>query len=206
MTGNGTILPQGWRYILPVWGLTLLVLIFSDALLLNLLLILLSFFAAYLFFVPNRVPLDSGSEALIAPVDGIVSKIEEKDGAIHLQIKKRLFDVTAVRAPLDGDVVASEYLHGLFLATDDPKASRLNEQVAIGYRWEDMTIRMRIVCGFYSFGLPATISEGPVRTGETLAVLSEGGVHLTLPKSLSLAISSGDAVLGGQSVLARKTV
>ena len=204
MSGYGKIHPSGWRVIPPIWALILVVLIFSEAVILNILLIAVGIFVAYFYFVPERTPLDSGMDAIVSPVDGTVFRIERLENGTELYIRKRVFDSSAVRSPVEGEMVEQRHLHGIFLDDEDPKASRLNEQGHMVYRWHGRNVSMRIVSGLYALGLPIFATGRSVGRGTTQALLSEGYVQLLLPNGSDIAVSTGDRVVGGETVLARK--
>ncbi|WP_300363392.1 hypothetical protein [Hydrogenimonas sp.] len=201
MIGKGYVLSPGWRYILPVWGVTLLVLLFSDALLLNLLLVAASFATAFFFYVPEREPFDRRDETLLAPVDGIVESVEETEGRKILKIRKSLAGSTPVRSPIACEVAEYARVHGVFLDPDDRRAWTLNEQGTIDYRWRESDIRMRVVSGFYALGLPFFVRKGPVHAGTPQALMTDGIVELSLPRSFDVAVAAGDRLRGGYSVL-----
>ncbi len=204
---NGTFMKIGWRYILPVWGVTLLVLVFSDEVLLNLLLIALSFLVAYLFYLPERTATETSESAVLSPVDGTVLSVERRKEGTAVVIGKSIFDgSSAVRAPVSGEVVEKSRVHGLFISPADRLASRLNENGSIVWRMKGgEVVKMRIVCGLYSLGLPILASEGGQEAGDLAAHLTDGTVELLLPKSVKMESAPGDKVVGGFSLLAYGT-
>jgi hypothetical protein len=201
MNGRGYVLASGWRYILPVWGVTLLILLFSDELLPNLLLLAASFATALFFYVPEREPFDRREETLLAPVDGVVESVGERGGRKVLTIRKALAASTTVRSPLACEVAGYARLHGVFLGPDDKKARTLNEQGTIEYRWRGADVSMKLVSGFYALGLPLFAEKGPVHAGTPQALMTDGVVELSLPPGFDVAVSAGDRVRGGYSVL-----
>ncbi|WP_201353956.1 hypothetical protein [Hydrogenimonas urashimensis] len=201
MRPEGAILPEGWRYILPVWSATLLVLIVSDEVIVNLLLLLVSFATAYLFYIPKRTPFDTREDAIVSPVDGWVESVEKSESGVRVRIKKDLFGPAVVRSPVAGEVIGHTPLHGLFLGTETPKAFTLNEQASIRYLCGEMPLTMRVVCGKYALGLPARRHKGPVIAGEPQAILTDGIVELTMPGPIAPTVEKGERVRGGYSIL-----
>ena len=198
---NGTFLASGWRTILPVWGATLVVLIFSDEVLLNLLLIGISAFVASLFYLPERIPFDISSNALISPVDGTIETVDAKENETVILIRKSLWDLCAVRAPVSGEVTACETVHGMFLGVDEEKAKVLNEYGLIRYDWEGRCVEVSMKCGLFAYSLPLFLTKGEVKTAEAQALLTEGLVVVKVPASVKNEALPGDKVLGGYSVL-----
>ncbi len=206
MTGNGRFLSIGWRYIVPVWGATLFVLIFSDAVFLNLLLIVVSFFTAYLFYVPDRTPVESSEQAIISPVDGKVLSVDERGDGVSIVIKKSLFDGSSVvRAPMGFEIEERESVHGLFLRESHPLSGTLNENGKVAWRIGNREYLMRFRSGFYAFGIPFLNSSKSLEAGEILALLTDGRVELLLPKFSKVEVAAGERVLGGYTLLAYGT-
>ncbi len=204
MGTNGTFMKIGWRYIVPVWGVTLFVLVFSDEVLLNLLLIAASFLVAYLFYMPERTAAETSEGAVISPVDGTVLSVDKREEGTSVIIGKSIFDgSSAVRAPVSGEIFEKRRVHGLFIPSADRLAPRLNENGSIGWRMRGgEVVKMRIVCGLYAFGLPMLAPEGVQEAGDPAAHLTDGIVELLLPGSVKIETAPGDRVVGGFSLLA----
>jgi len=202
MTKNGFFLSNGWRFLIPLWGVTLITLIFSDEVFLNLLLITISFIAGYIFYIPGRTPFKTSSSTIIAPVDGFISRVNQFNGKTVITIEKSLFGSSAVRAPVNGSVMSKIIKRGLFLNRLDPKAKQLNEQGQISYQWGDDIVNISLKCGFYSLGLVSFLHKQKVVAGEFQLHMSDGIVEIELPDNVKTEVTFGDKVLGGYSVLA----
>jgi len=202
MTKNGFFLPNGWRFLIPLWGVTLVILVVSDEIFLNLFLLAISFIAGYIFYIPERIPFETSSSAVIAPVDGIVSRVNQINGKIVITIEKSLFGSSAVHAPINGSVMSKTIKHGLFLNWLDPKAKHLNEQAIISYQWGDDIVNISLVCGLYSWGLESFFHKDKVTAGEFQLQMSDGIIEIELPENVKAEVSFGDKVLGGYSVIA----
>jgi len=206
MKSYGRVLPDAWRMILPIWGVTLFVLIFSDEVVLNLLLLAMSAGVAALFYIPKRSPFEKSESLLIAPVDGVLEAIEtDEDGTKRLRFKKGLFDNSIVRAPLSGSLKESHGRHGLFLSLHDKKSRHLNEHATIGYKWKDEDVTMHLQCGLYALSLSRFCRVGDVEVGDIQAHLTDGYVELLIPSAVKIEVSPGDQVMGGYSVIARRS-
>ncbi|WOE70584.1 hypothetical protein RZR97_03190 [Hydrogenimonas thermophila] len=202
MTKNGFFLPNGWQFLIPLWGITLVILIFSDEVILNLFLLAISFIAGYIFYIPERTPFETSSSAVIAPADGVVSKVKQIDGKTVITIEKSLFGSSAVRAPVNGSVMTKNIKRGIFLDKLDPKAKDLNEQATISYQWGDDIVNISLQCGFYSWGLASFSQKERVTVGEFQLQMSDGVIEIELPENVKTEVSFGDKVLGGYSVIA----
>ncbi len=204
MGTNGTFMKIGWRYILPVWGVTLFVLVFSDEVLLNLFLITASFLVAYLFYVPERVAPETSKSAVLSPIDGTVLSIKSHEEGTSIMLRKSIFDgSSAVRAPVSGEITEKKGVHGLFLGAGNPLASKLNEKGSISWKTAGgESVTMKMVCGLYALGVPMFASESVQEASDTVAHLTDGTVELLLPKKAKMEVAPGDKVLGGYSLLA----
>ena len=202
MFEKGFFLSDGWRYLLPLWGVTLVALIVSDEILLNLLLLAVSFIAGYIFYIPGRVPFETTDTALVAPVDGVVSSIEKVDGKTLIKIDKSLFGSSAVYSPVDGSVESFNIKHGLFLDRSNPKSDHLNERGVVTYKWQDHLVKLYLKCGVYSLGLLNSLHKERVTAGEFQLHMSDGTLTMELPENIKIEAVVGDKVLGGYSLLA----
>jgi len=201
MTKNGFFLSNGWQFLIPLWGVTLFVLVLSDELFLNLFLLAISFIAGYIFYVPERTPFDTSSSAIISPVDGIVSGVNQINGKTVITIEKSLFGSSAVHAPVNGSVMSKTIKHGLFLNRLDPRAKNLNEQAIISYQRGDDIVNIFLQCGLYSWGLVSLLQKEKVTAGEFQLQMSDGVIEIELPENVKTEVSFGDKVLGGYSVI-----
>jgi len=202
MFEKGLFLSDGWRYLLPLWGVTLVTLIVSDEIFLNLLLLAVSFIAGYIFYIPERVPFETSASALIAPVDGVVSSIEKVDGKTLVKIDKSLFGASAVYSPITGSVKSLNIKHGLFLDRSNPKSDHLNESGTIIYKWGEHLVKLYLKCGVYSLGLLNSLHKDRVTAGEFQLHMSDGTLTIELPENIKIETTVGDKVLGGYSLLA----
>jgi hypothetical protein len=202
MAEKGFFLSNGWRFLIPLWGVTIVTLVFSDEVFLNLVLLAISFIAGYIFYIPGRTPFETSASAVIAPVDGIVSKVNQINGKTVITIEKSIFGSSAVRAPVNGRVMSQIIKHGIFLDRLDPKSKYLNEHGIVTYQWGDDFVNMCLKCGIYSLGLASFLHKDKVTAGEFQLQMSDGVIDIELPENMKVEVTFGDRVLGGYSVLA----
>lgn len=202
MVEKGFFLSNGWKFLIPLWGVTLVTLIFSDEVFLNLFLVAISFIAGYIFYIPGRTPFEKSASTVIAPVDGIVTKVNQVNGKSVITIEKSLFGSSAVRAPVHGRIVSQTIKHGIFLDQLNPVSKHLNEHGIFTYQWGDDFVNMYLKCGFYSWGLVPFLHKEKVNSGEFQLQMSDGIVDVELPDNIKIEVTFGDRVLGGYSVLA----
>jgi len=150
----------------------------------------------------KRTPFETSTSAVIAPIDGIVSSVDQVNGRNIITIEKSLFSSSAVRVPINGSVMSQIFKHGVFLNRLDPRAKHLNEQALISYQWGDDIVNISLQCGFYSWGLVPLFQKEKVTAGELQLQMSDGIIEIDLPENIKIAVTFGDKVLGGYSVLA----
>jgi len=147
-------------------------------------------------------PFEKSASAIIAPVDGVISKVDQVNGRTVITIEKSLFGSSAVRSPVNGSVMSQTIKNGIFLDNFDPRAKHLNEQALISYQWGDDIVNIFLQCGFYSWGLVPLLQKDKVTAGELQLKMSDGIIEIELPENVKVLVTFGDRVLGGYSVLA----
>ena len=175
-----------------------------------------SCFASFFFLIlmgtllfyrnPERLLQEEDTRALVAPVDGMVSSIEKvtaSDGKEWLKviIKKRLFDVSVVRSPLQMHVLDVKKKEGLPLDTNSPLARTLRTKVVFTCKYETDEIRMVLYAGLFSKQIDISSKRGRFKVGERLAFLAQGDVALLLPLDTRIKVVLNDEVKAGESVL-----
>jgi len=171
-----------------------------------------TWFCGYFFRDPERVvPVDP--DVAVSPADGKVIGVETcpdpftGEGRVRVSIFMNLFSVHVNRFPLAGKVERIAYYPGRFFNASLDKASKENERCAFlirdadGHAWTLVQIAgliaRRIVCR-------ADPGDALAR-GERFGLIRFGSrVDLYLPEAYTAHVSIGDAVVAGESILARK--
>ncbi|HXJ35062.1 MAG TPA: phosphatidylserine decarboxylase family protein [Candidatus Eisenbacteria bacterium] len=214
MQGRAGIAPEGWAVIWTAAGVLGTVAIVGTlaghpASLVPLLLGVA--FSLYFFRDPERqAPADP--RAVVSPADGRVIDVSpvREDHFLHASTTKvSIFmsplDVHVNRSPVDGRITALEHTAGKFRAAFHDKASLDNERNAMvleagGRRFLVVQIAgalaRRIVCR-------RAVGDGLGR-GERYGLIMFGSrVDVYLPAGVEPAVTKGDRVSAGSSVLAR---
>jgi len=169
-------------------------------------------FVTYFFRDPERaLPEDRG--AMVSPADGKVIRVEElhDDRFLHqdvlrISIFMNVFNVHVNRIPLAGTVRRVLFQPGRFYAADQDKAVLHNEHCAVivetgaGQQYAAVQIAgliaRRIIC--------RAEPGDPVKTGERYGLIRFGSrVDIYLPKDSAAAVSVGQKVKAGETVLGR---
>ena len=126
---------EGWPFIAIAFLLALVVLLFAGGLFAFAFWVLFVIVAQF-FRDPAR-EMTRDEDAVVAPVDGRVIKIEETvcpytgEQTKMISIFMNIFNVHSQKAPVSGRIEKVEYFPGKFLNASLEKASELNERNAV---------------------------------------------------------------------------
>jgi len=187
---------------LAIFGLYVLALFF----------LAVTFFVCFFFRDPERVIPDEEG-AVVSPADGKVvelSGVQEGDFAAEKMLKisvfMSLFNVHVNRIPYNGRVSDVIYYPGKFFSANLDKASRENERnvlsLEIGGGHKLIVVQ---VAGLIARRIICKIREGDrLSRGERFGMICFGSrLDVYLPPDTVPAVSLGDRVLAGTSILGR---
>jgi phosphatidylserine decarboxylase len=172
----------------------------------------LTFFVCFFFRDPERViPEEEG--AVVSPADGKVVElggVQEGDFAAEKMLKisvfMSIFNVHVNRIPYSGRVSDVIYYPGKFFSANLDKASRENERnvlsLEIGGGHKLIVVQ---VAGLIARRIICKIREGDrLSRGERFGMICFGSrLDVYLPPDTVPAVSLGDKVLAGTSILGR---
>lgn len=174
---------------------------------------LLAGFSAYFFRDPERA-IPSGEGVIVSPADGRVVGIETVDQvpfldgpALRISIFLSIFDVHINRSPIEGKVTWRQYNPGRFLPANVPKASLDNEQNSIGIEDGNYKVLVRQIAGIIARRIVCWVDPGQeVARGERFGLIRFGSrTDLFLPLSAKVAVTVGQKVQGGSTIIARRS-
>jgi phosphatidylserine decarboxylase len=205
---------ESFRFLIP--GILLFILIglmtiAIDHVLLSYLLIAVTLYISIILFFfrdPDRSVPDN-PRALVSPADGRVIAVDENIPDYFRGFKKRvsiflsMLDVHINRVPVDGKINRVDHRSGRFRAAFTEKAAEENEHTIIeiensygkiGFCQRAGMIARRIVCN---------LKDGQtVQRGERFGMIRFGSrVDLYLPENVSISVSKGARVTGGETVI-----
>ena len=169
--------------------------------------------AVFVFFFrdPERVvPQDSG--LVLSPADGRVMVAGEPDGRRgppgrwqQITIFLSPMDVHVNRMPVDGRVAKVEYYPGRFLPAYRADAGDLNEHTQVTIERNGYHVVVRQIVGVLARRIVCRVKPGDlVRAGDRFGVMKFGSrMDVFLPAHAVVAVTVGDRVVGGVTVLAR---
>jgi phosphatidylserine decarboxylase len=213
MNHNGFIAREGFPFIIPLAGATLLAFVvgFKGV---SLVLLVVTLFVVWFFRNPQRnTPEKEG--LVISPADGRVIRIEETTSDEQpgrtfqkISIFMNVFNVHVNRIPCSGEVRFIRYREGKFLSANLDKASKLNERNAVLLQTSDgleiMTVQ---IAGLIARRIVCWLKEGmQVTRGERFGLIRFGSrVEVFLPLGSTLLVRVGEKVRAGETPIGELT-
>jgi phosphatidylserine decarboxylase len=178
--------------------------------------ILFSVFTLYFFRDPDlHVP--TATEAVVAPAHGRVDCVEETteleflgSACRRVSIFLSVLDVHVQNAPVAGKIAFLKHQPGRFLSALRTESAEFNENVLIGIESSEQPgerIAVRQIAGALARRVVSWIDLGDhVARGQRLGLIQYGSrCDLYLPLTSKLTIQPGDKVVGGETIVARRT-
>jgi phosphatidylserine decarboxylase len=201
------ILREGYPFIFVSGGLFFISLLFRFSLFWQILFFIFFAFFIYFFRNPERIPEETGENVIISPADGEIIEIVETKAPIlnkemiKIMIRLSLFDVHIQRSPIDGEMSAREYIHGLFLNLSSPKASELNEQNRVLFEGKEKVV-VNQIAGFLTRRIVSFRDLGDIKLAERYGMIMFGSqVDLYVPKNTIIKVTEFQKVKAGESLI-----
>ena len=166
-------------------------------------------FMAYFFRDPERqVPQDA--DLVVSPADGRVMIAGPSDGRWappgdwkQITIFLSPMDVHMNRTPVGGRVTRVDYRRGRFLPAYD-EGSNDNELNEVWIDYNGRTVVFRQVVGILARRIVCRVCEGEMlERGQRVGLMKFGSrMDVFLPTDVTLLVSVGDRVIGGETVIA----
>jgi phosphatidylserine decarboxylase len=168
-------------------------------------LFLLAVFCLYFFRDPDRA-IPDGAVA-VSPADGKVVAIQaENPDSSRISIFLNIFDVHVNRAPIAGTITKVEYKKGQFLVASREVASSQNERNVVTIEGAGGSIGFSQIAGLIARRIVFIKKTGDlVQKGERVGLIKFGSrVDVFLGPEWEIAVTTGQRVAGGSSILARR--
>jgi phosphatidylserine decarboxylase len=173
---------------------------------------LLVFVIAFFRDPDPRVPSDPS--AIVSPAHGLVVDVGPcqephylKAETTRIAIFLSVFDVHVQNAPIDGTIRFEHYQPGKFLDVRKPDAAVVNEYRVIGMESADgFRVSVRQMAGLIARRIVSWGGVGAVfQRGERFGMIRFGSrVELFVPAGVEVVVQTGQRVIGGETILARK--
>ena len=168
---------------------------------------------AFFFRDPDRLaPADVGLDAVLAPADGRILHAGDADAGIapegtwqQVSIFLSPLDVHVNRTPVGGRVVDVTHRPGRFLPAYDRRSGVENERSEVSVEYAGQTIVFRQVVGVLARRVVCRLAPGmTVARGQRFGIMKFGSrMDVFLPESAAIAVTVGQRVRGGETVVAR---
>jgi phosphatidylserine decarboxylase len=170
-------------------------------------------FSIYFFRNPDRVcvPAQTDDSVIVCPADGTVVDIafDANNGLEGYAQKVSIFlsplDVHVMWAPMSGEVERIMYRPGTFTFAFLPKSSEFNERNDLLLsNAHGQLLKVRQIAGAFARRICCWVHAGQkLAVGGKYGMIRFGSrVDVFMPSNVSLLVSVGQKVLGGQTVLA----
>jgi phosphatidylserine decarboxylase len=174
----------------------------------------LSAYMTLFFRDPDRrcdvEPPSSGD--VVAPADGVVMIAGDPQPDVapdgdwqQVSIFLSVVDVHVNRSPYRGQVTATSYRPGSFLAAYRKESAHRNERSEIWLRDGDRTVVFRQVVGVLARRIVTRVRPGDqLATGQRMGLMKFGSrMDVFVPRGCTVPVTVGQRVRGGETVIAR---
>ncbi|HEA8243870.1 TPA: phosphatidylserine decarboxylase [Campylobacter coli] len=168
----------------------------------SILLFLLLLVLLFIFRIPNRTMVCNDSKAILSPIDGRVTKIENVfdkrlGESVEISIKNAFYDAGTFCTPFKMDINDIGLKHGLFLCSELKSARIMNEKVSILASSSGTDIILRVYAGSFDRKLKLDNLSYNLEVGDKMGFLVNGAISIVLPKDTRIHVGLGDELKSG---------
>ena len=163
-----------------------------------------------IFFRDPERNLPNEENIIIAPADGIITKIQNINDpqlgeSLIISIFLNVYNVHVNRMPINGKFIKVNYVSGKFLAAFDHKSSDENERTEILIDTKIGMIKIKQIAGLIAKRIICYAIEGKrMQIGNRLGFIRFGSrTDLILPKDVNLEVNVGEKVIGNETIIAK---
>ncbi len=169
-------------------------------------------FTIYFFRDPER-SIPQRENVVVSPADGRIIHVRDvshfslaAESVKVVTIYLSLWDVHINRVPVSGSITYLTHSQGHFYPAFDHRSANQNEHTLIGISGEMGKIFMKQIAGMVARRIVCHLQVGDqVIQGQRFGMIKFGSrVELVLPQSVTVKVSVGDRVRGGESIIAEK--
>ena len=204
---------EGNFFLYPLFILFIIILsiswYFNYSFYFSLVLFMFLIFGLIFFRDPER-NLPNEENIIIAPADGIITKIQNINDpqlgeSLIISIFLNVYNVHVNRMPINGKIIKVNYVSGKFLAAFDHKSSDENERTEILIDTKIGMIKIKQIAGLIAKRIICYAIEGKtMQIGNRLGFIRFGSrTDLILPKDVNLEVNIGEKVIGNETIIAK---
>ncbi len=166
--------------------------------------VFIALFMAYFFRDPHRVT-PEGEGLIISAADGKVTRIDETEAGKIVSVFLSPLDVHINRSPIAGTVTKIDYIAGKKMPATSNEASLVNERNSLTITNGDLTVVCTQIAGILARRIVCWSKQGDVlERGQRFGLIKfSSRTDLLMPKNVEIAVSIGDRVVGGETIIAR---
>jgi len=160
------------------------------------------------FFRDPRRGVPAGDGLIISAADGRVTRIESDENGKLVSVFLSPLDVHINRSPISGTIKQITYTPGKKMPATSDKASLVNERNSLVIEGEDVTVTCTQIAGILARRIVCWPKAGDnLERGQKFGLIKFGSrTDILMPASVEIAVSVGDRVKGGETVIARLSV
>lgn len=161
-------------------------------------------FMAYFFRDPRRV-VPEGEGLIVSAADGRVTRIEERDDGKLVSVFLSPLNVHINRSPIGGEIKSITYTVGKRMPATNDAASLENERNSLVIEGKGLTVTCTQIAGILARRIVCWPKGGDMlRRGQKFGLIKFGSrTDLLMPANVELAVSVGDRVKGGETIIGR---
>ena len=204
------IISEGYPFIGACFFLALLV-GFSISPYVAVIPLVLMFYFCYFFRNPRReIAVDE--EVILSPADGTVTDIVPmemdefvKEPCNKVVIFMSVFNVHVNRSPINGKIKLQKYFCGRFRPAYKDTVGFENEHHVLGIENERIRISVKQIAGILARRIVSYVTlDDELKQGELYGMIKFGScLEVVMPKNVEIAVTKGQKVAGGQTILGR---
>ncbi len=166
--------------------------------------VFVALFMAYFFRDPHRVT-PQGDGLIVSAADGKVTRIDETEAGKVVSVFLSPLDVHINRSPIAGTVTKIDYIAGKKMPATSNEASLVNERNSLTITNGDLTVVCTQIAGILARRIVCWSKEGDeLERGQRFGLIKfSSRTDLLMPKNVEIAVSIGDRVVGGETIIAR---
>ena len=166
--------------------------------------LLLAGFMMYFFRDPRR-EIPGGDGLIISSADGRVTRIESSEKGKLVSVFLSPLDVHINRSPITGTIKEITYVAGKKIPATSDQASLVNERNSLVIEGEGVTITCTQIAGILARRIVCWPKAGDnLERGQKFGLIKFGSrTDILMPVSAEIAVSVGDRVRGGETIIAR---